>query len=1296
MQVLFGPSALSGFRERILLEKLKKIIPQIQAIKGQYLHFYSVSQPLSSGQVQILKDLLDYGESAECDLDPDLIVIPRMGSITPWSSKATDIAHNAGLHSITRLERATAYCLTGAEISQDLSNQQELLACLHDRMTEVCITRLEQAEGLFRVQSAGTTEWVDLLGRGKEALVEANHRLGLALSEDEIDYLLQNFTRLERNPSDAELMMFAQANSEHCRHKIFNASWKIDGIDQPESLFAMIRHTATCSPSGLLSAYHDNASVIEGPGKKGFYADDRTGRYRWQDGRFHILMKVETHNHPTAIAPYPGAATGSGGEIRDEGATGRGGQPKAGLTGFSVSNLRIPGRLTPWEKSSVGKPWHIASALEIMLQGPIGGAAFNNEFGRPNICGYFRTFEQAHHENGSVQHYGYHKPIMLAGGVGNIAEPQIEKKRLPEGAAVIVLGGPAMLIGLGGGAASSMDTGSGQTDLDFASVQRDNPEMQRRCQEVISRCWRLGESNPILSIHDVGAGGLSNAIPEIVHDCDMGVIVDIEKIPRADSSLSPMQLWCNESQERYILSISQTDLEKFEEICHRERCPYAVVGHVTTEQVIRLQQSDGSARPVDFPEEVLFGKPPRTFKEVTTQPRQIPAPDLDGINLHEALERVLRLPTVASKMFLITIGDRSVNGHVCRDQLVGPWQVPVADVAVTLSDYLSNTGEAMAMGERAPVAVLDAAASARMAVGEALTNLCMARIEKLSDVRLSANWMAACGDNDQDLALFRAVEAVGKELCPALGIAIPVGKDSLSMRTVWNEAGEKREVRSPVSLVVSAFAPVVDCSKTLTPQLRKAEDSVLILIDLGHGRNRLGASALLQVYEQTGDTPPDLDRPEDLNALFASIQSLNAQDLILAAHDRSDGGLWATLCEMAFAGRTGMDIDLEALVNHTDSVSTLAALFAEELGVVLQVRKTDLDRVMDELARQNLQSSSHILGRVTDDSVIHIRCGKSHIERDLFDLQAIWSETTWQMQRLRDNPQCADEAHEALQDREDVGLIWATPDIPKAPAICTTRPKVAILREQGVNGHQEMAAAFDRAGFDSIDVHMSDIIAGRISLHECIGLAACGGFSYGDVLGAGGGWAQSIRHNPRARDAFDQFFHRQETFGLGVCNGCQMLAHLHDLIPGAEHWPKFVRNRSEQFEARLSQVEILDSPSIFLRGLAGARLPVVVSHGEGRVQFRSDQDAEQIRALGLASLRYIDYRGQPATQYPANPNGSPDGLTAVTTPDGRFTIMMPHPERVFRRLQLSWVPDDYTEEDSPWMQMFHNARTWVG
>ncbi len=1292
-----GSPALSPFRLEKLLAALRRRVLAVTDVHAEFVHF--VDGSLTTHDREVLDRLLHYGPTAtqrHLTSEPTFLVIPRPGTISPWSSKATDIAHNCGLHHVRRIERGVAYYLE-ATLPLTADDWAVLRPLLHDRMTEVVLAADDDPAVLFARAEPAPLMTVDVLGGGREALTTANRTLGLALSEGEIDYLLDSFTRLERNPTDVELMMFAQANSEHCRHKIFNADWIVDGVKQDRSLFAMIRHTHERHPGDVLSAYSDNAAVMAGFPAGRFFPDPVDGEYRHHPEDVHILMKVETHNHPTAISPFPGAATGSGGEIRDEGATGRGAKPKAGLCGFSVSNLRIPDFVQPWERD-YGKPGRIASALDIMLEGPIGAAAFNNEFGRPTLAGYFRAFEQ----NGpDGQRRGYHKPIMIAGGLGNIREAHVHKAELPPGAAIVVLGGPAMLIGLGGGAASSMAVGSSHADLDFASVQRGNPEIQRRAQEVIDRCTALGGNNPILSIHDVGAGGLSNAVPEIVHGADRGGCFELREVPNDDPGMTPMQVWCNEAQERYVLAIAAEGLAMFEALCERERCPYAVIGVATSEPALTVTDRQFNNQPVNLPMSVLFGKPPKMLRNMTRQTVGSLVPLVEEgleVRVADAVARVLRFPAVADKSFLITIGDRTVTGLVCRDQMVGPWQVPVSDVAVTATSFDVHTGEAMTMGERTPLAVLDAPASGRMAIGEALTNIAAARIDQLGDVKLSANWMAAAGHLDEDARLFDTVKAVGMELCPALGIAIPVGKDSLSMKTVWEADGECKSVVAPLSLIVSAFAPVQDVRRTLTPRLRTDRgDTDLILIDLGRGKNRLGGSALAQVYNWWGDAVPDVDSPDDLKALFAAIQELSAAGRLLAYHDRSDGGLLATLAEMMFAGGCGVT----ALLDDLDGEGPLTGLCAEELGAVIQVRATDRRAVLARLAAAGLGECSHVIGSPNgEDRLVLRHAGEIIFAASRAELRRLWSETSYRMQALRDHPDCAREAFEAACDPADTGLnVRLTFDPAEdiaAPFLADgARPRIAILREQGVNGQVEMAAAFDRAGFAAVDVHMSDLIGRRVSLADFHGIAACGGFSYGDVLGAGEGWAKSILFNPRARDEFAAFFARPDSFGLGVCNGCQMLSNLHELIAGTELWPRFVRNRVEQFEARLSLVEVLPSPSLFLRGMAGSRLPIAVAHGEGRAEFRDEQGPDAALAAGLVTLRFVDHRGPPAETYPANPNGSPGGITGLCSRDGRFTILMPHPERLFRTVQYSWHPDGWGE-DGPWLRLFRNARRWLG
>ncbi len=1292
MLIIPGAPALSNFRLAKRLESLRAACPGITGLATRYIHLAELARPLDSDEHQILERLLSYGPSRP-QMPEDgvqVIVVPRFGTISPWSSKATDIAHNCGLQAVTRLERGIRYSLGGdqEQVSQSLAAVADLL---HDRMTESVVYAADEAGPLFAHHAPDPLRAIDIIGDGAAALEIANRGLGLALSDDEIDYLVAHFQSAGRNPSDAELMMFAQANSEHCRHKIFNADWIVDGEPQTRTLFGMIRNTHACSPHGVLSAYKDNAAAMEGWKAGRFFADPHTRRYDYQQEDVHILMKVETHNHPTAISPFPGAATGSGGEIRDEGATGTGAKPKAGLTGFSVSHLRIPGFEQPWERDN-GRPERIVSALDIMLEGPIGGASFNNEFGRPNLAGYFRTFEQE--VDGVLR--GYHKPIMLAGGLGNIRAGHVQKGQVPAGAELVVLGGPAMLIGLGGGAASSMAQGQSAEDLDFASVQRGNPEMQRRAQEVIDACWAMGDDNPIILIHDVGAGGLSNALPEVIDHSHLGGRIELRAIPNDEPGMSPMAIWCNEAQERYVLAINTDRIQDFLALCERERCPVAVVGKTTAERQLVVHDSHFDNDPVDMPVEVLLGRTPRMTRDVCrVRPVGDELPSVTDIR--EAAYRVLRLPAVADKTFLVTIGDRSVGGLCCRDQMVGPWQVPVSDVAVTASGFEAITGEAMAIGERTPLASLNGPASGRMAIGEAVTNIAAASVPRLSDIRLSANWMAACGAPGEDAALFDTVRAVGEDLCPALGIAIPVGKDSLSMRTAWEAADGPRSVTAPVSLIVSAFAPVDDVRRTLTPQLRTGAGATrLLLIDLGAGRNRLGGSALAQVYGVIGREVPDLDNANLLRALFDLVRTLAREGRVLAYHDRSDGGLLAILAEMAFAGRAGLTINLDSL-----GEDPVAALFNEELGVVLQLRAQDLEEAMELAAEIGLGDVCHDLGSVDEAPRIRIQHrGQSLLDEARADLHRAWSETTFHMQSLRDHPDCAREEHDRLLDESDPGLWVRTSfDIDEdiaAPYIASgVRPRVAVLREQGVNSQVEMAAAFHRAGFAAVDVHMTDIVAGRVALADFQGLVACGGFSYGDVLGAGEGWAKTILYNPRARDQFEAWFDRDDSFSLGVCNGCQMMAALKDLVPGASHWPRFVGNRSEQFEARLSLVEVAATPSLFFSGMEGSVMPIVVSHGEGRAEFADEQHRQRCRDSGTVAISYVDNYGTVATRYPANPNGSPDGIAGLSSRDGRVTIMMPHPERVYRTVQHSWHPANWGE-DGPWMRIWRNARVWLG
>jgi phosphoribosylformylglycinamidine synthase len=1303
MIILRGAPSHSEFRLQKLVAELSSADLPVQGVYAEFLHVAEVSELLTSEEQSVLEKLLTYGPKLEGHNRQGLlrVVAPRPGTLSPWSSKATDIAHICGLTRVNRIERAVAFWidLAGAELGA--SQLKTLDSKLHDRMTQAVFGSNEELSILFRHEEPKPFSSVPVISRGREALVEANRTLGLALAEDEIDYLVENFQKLGRDPNDIELMMFAQANSEHCRHKIFNASWEIDGEAKDKSLFKMIKNTFEMRSEGILSAYKDNAAVFEGNRANRFFADPESNEYGASEEDIAILCKVETHNHPTAISPFPGASTGSGGEIRDEGATGIGSKPKAGLTGFTVSNLKIPGAVREWEQD-FGKPNRIVSPLEIMLEGPLGGAAFNNEFGRPNILGYFRTFEQAvpakqaHEGDDGSELRGYHKPIMLAGGLGNIRHEHIEKGVVKAGDKLVVLGGPAMLIGLGGGAASSMDSGSGEEDLDFASVQRDNPEMERRCQEVIDRCWALGTENPIAFIHDVGAGGLSNAMPELVNDAGKGGRFDLRQITNDEPGMSPLEIWCNESQERYVMAIPAERIDAFTEICERERCPFAIIGEATDERQLVLEDPHFGNRPIDMPLEVLLGKPPRMHREEKALSRNLIPLSLAGVSVDEAARRVLSHPTVADKTFLITIGDRTVTGLIHRDQMVGPWQVPVADCAVTASSFDGYTGEAMSIGERTPTAVNSAAASARLAVGEALTNLAAAQIGPLTGVNLSANWMAAPSVEGDGADLFEAVEAVGMELCPELGVTIPVGKDSMSMSTVWQDGGGEKRVTAPVSLIVSAFARCPDIRLSLTPQLIQDRDTSLLLIDLGRGKNRLGSSILGQVYGQMGMHTPDVDSSEDLRNFWNAIQQLGKEDKILAYHDRSDGGLFATAVEMAFAGNVGVHIEV------LSAGDPFGPLFAEELGAVIQVRGDDLADVFEILRSYDLGDCSNIVGRINSQGAVQIsEAGQVIFEEDLYALRAVWSDVTFRMQSLRDNPESAASEHTFRQDRENPGIspkvdFDLTPsNFSAISAASAVKPKIAILREQGVNGEIEMAGAFDRAGFKCIDVHMTDILSGRVSLADFRGLAACGGFSYGDVLGAGEGWAKSILFNDKAREEFQQFFHRPDTFSLGVCNGCQMLSNLKSLIPGTGHWPRFVQNRSERYEGRLVSVKIEDTPSILFSGMAGSVIPIVVAHGEGRAEFENDEAASACDRSGLIAARYVDNHGNRTEAYPQNPNGSPFGITSLTSEDGRSTILMPHPERVFRTAQFSWAPSDWGE-DSPWMRFFRNARAWVG
>lgn len=1299
---LNGARALSDFRAARVLAALQRVSSNIEAVSGRFVHFVHASRELTKAEEERLASLLTYGDAAE-DVRADLafMVVPRLGTISPWASKATDIVKNCGIEGVLRVERGTVYSLAlKASLTQEEAAQAA--GVLHDRMTESVVARDFPAENLFVELEGRPMATVALVEEGRPALERANVEMGLALSPDEIDYLTDAFTKIGRNPTDVELMMFAQANSEHCRHKIFNARWTVDGEEREETLFGMIRRTHKMAPQGTITAYADNAAIFEGAEVTRLYPRPGSGNefgrvFERKDEMTHTVFKVETHNHPTAISPFPGASTGSGGEIRDEGATGRGARPKAGLCGFTTSNLNLPELPQGFENDSdtvtgektdakYGAPSRIATPLSIMTEGPLGGAAFNNEFGRPNILGYFRTFEA----NIGGTRYGYHKPIMLAGGIGNIRDDQTKKDVPPAGSLLIVLGGPGMRIGLGGGAASSMTTGSNSEALDFDSVQRGNPEMERRAQEVIDRCWSMGDENPIIAIHDVGAGGLSNAMPELADLSGKGATFDLSKVPVEESGMSPLEIWCNESQERYVIALDAAKIDIFRDFCERERCPFAVLGTITEEADLKLTRPEETPA-VDMPMEVLLGKAPRMHRDVAHVETKLSAFKSEGLDLAKAVTDVLRHPTVGSKSFLITIGDRSVGGLVSRDQMVGPWQVPVADCGVTTLGFETNRGEAMSMGERTPIAVIDAAAASRMAVGEALTNIAAADV-KLPEVKLSLNWMAACGAKGEDAKLFDAVKGAS-DFCVALGISVPVGKDSLSMRTAWEDNGEKKSVTSPVSLIASAAAPVGDVTLTLTPELRKIP-SVLVLADLGCGRARMGGSILAQVAQRFGDTAPDCEDPAMLARFMGALRTLVNEGAVVAYHDRADGGLAATASEMMFASRLGVKLDLTSLTKDAD---VFAALFNEELGGLMQVPAEKAARVAEVMREAGLASVCHFVGEVVDDDALTISANGAELARlDRADLQKAWTEVSWQIARGRDNPACADSEFARIERKDDTGLFAKTTfDVNEdvaAPMILTgVRPKIAILREQGVNSQTEMAAAFTRAGFDAYDVHMTDLLTGRADLAEFTGLACCGGFSYGDVLGAGGGWAKTILHNDRMVEMFRTFFNREDTFGLGICNGCQMMSHLRDLIPGASHWPEFVRNTSEQFEARLVNVEVLESPSIFFAGMAGSVMPVVNSHGEGRVQFLRPEDA----ALVKAAARFVDPCGNPTEVYPYNPNGSKGGLTSVTTEDGRFTIMMPHPERSHRAQQLSWHPAEWTDA-SGWMRMFRNARKWVG
>ena len=1281
MRVYDGVAALSDFRRTKLLRQLQDVEPAISGVNAQYLHFVDGAD-LTNVDEDIIKSLLTYDSPYKGDTEGQLLLVtPRPGTISPWSSKATDIAHNAGLAAVKRIERGIAYYIQ----STGTINISKVTIWLHDRMVESVLSSVDQAQQLFNDAAPKPLVYIDVLDQGKNALEIANKSLGLALASDEIEYLFDAYTALGRNPTDAELMMFAQVNSEHCRHKIFNADWVIDGQAQPKSLFKMIRNTYERGHENVLSAYSDNAAVIAGAEGGRFFADPVTKVYGYHQEPIHSVIKVETHNHPTAIAPFPGAATGAGGEIRDEGATGRGAKPKMGLAGYSVSNLNIPGARQPWE-TDYGKPARVTSALDIIIDAPLGAASYANEFGRPNLTGYFRSYEQDD-TNTVDRRYGYHKPIMIAGGLGNIRDQHVIKRTMQPGAQIVVLGGPAMLIGLGGGAASSMQAGSSAEDLDFASVQRANAELERRVQEVIDACWALGDDNPIVTIHDVGAGGLSNALPELVHDSNLGAVFELRKIPNAEPNLSPLEIWCNEAQERYVLGLDSADVERFKAICERERCPYSIVGATNSNSQLIVTDSLLGSDVVNLPMATLFGKPPKMTRTVSRLKSKRLALDLNTITVADAVKRVLHLPAVGSKKFLITIGDRSVGGLVARDQMVGPWQVPVSNVAVTTAAFDSAHGEAMAMGERTPLAIIDAPASARIAIGEAITNIISADIAQLSDIKLSANWMAAAGYESEDEKLFDTVKSVGEDFCPILNITIPVGKDSLSMRSVWKDGQANKSVTSPVSLIITAFSPVADTTKTLTPQLVTNQDTTLVLIDLGQAHNRLGGSALAQVYNQIGDNAPDVD-PLVLKNFFDCLTSLKRNNKVLAYHDRSDGGLLTTLAEMAFASRCGLDIDLAGLPG-----SDLERLFNEELGAIIQVKSSEVATIINDL-KQAIGTTVYAVGSPTMTQVITIKDNDTIIyQNSRAQLETWWSDTSHQLQRLRDNSDCADQEYASLQDDADQGLspIYRTHALSRT---YTTRPKVAIFREQGVNGQLEMAAAFDKAGFTTVDVHLNDLLEGRVKLSDFAGLVACGGFSYGDVLGAGEGWAKTVLSHPSLRAQFSDFFERQDSFTLGVCNGCQMLSALKDLIPGAEDWPRFVKNKSEQFEARLSLTKINESPSLFFKDMAGSYLLVPVAHGEGQAIFLDDEHMNRTLQDNLVPMQFSDNNHGITEQYPFNPNGSPSGITALTTLDGRATIMMPHPERAFMTRQLSWSPDEWGP-DSPWMRIFQNARAWV-
>ncbi|MBK2357089.1 phosphoribosylformylglycinamidine synthase [Francisella hispaniensis] len=1289
IRIFEGLSALSPFKREKILAAAKKISSKVELISAQYIHVVEIDQGLNSKQEQIIKSLLNYNKEYG-SANPKghiFIIAPRVGTISPWSSKASDIIKNTGINAVKRVERAILF---GVEGQVSASELKEIQGIVHDRMVEEIFSSKEDLQRLFEARTPKALEFINVLENGQQAIKAADKKLGLALSEQEIAYLTDEYTKLDRNPTDTELYMFAQANSEHCRHKIFNAKWTIDGQEQDKSLFKMIRNTTEKSPKGVLSAYKDNAAVIEGATAQRFYSNTQTGIYSFNQEEVDILMKVETHNHPTAIAPFSGSATGVGGEIRDEGATGLGAKPKAGLTGFTVSNLNIPGFEQAWETSKYGKPNHIVTPLQIMLEAPIGGAHYSNEFGRPNLNGYFRTYEQEVNTSTGKEMFGYHKPIMIAGGMGNIKRMHVEKGDIKVGDKLICLGGPAMRIGLGGGAASSVVSSEANSELDFASVQRDNAEMERRCQEVIDRCWQMGENNPITFIHDVGAGGISNAFPELVKDGNVGGHFELRKVNVGEEGLSPLEIWSNESQERYVLSVNPESLELFEQLCNRERCPFAVVGEAISEKYITLNDEYFDNKPVDLPMGLLFGNTPQMHIDVKTVKVEQEAFDTSTIKLDDAIERVLKVPAVASKSFLITIGDRSITGMVARDQMVGPWQVPVADCAVTTATVDSQAGEAMAMGERTPVAAINAAASGRLAIAEAVTNLLASDIEKLSDIRLSANWMVAANQGDENQKLYETVKAVGMEFAPALGIAIPVGKDSMSMKTKWSDNGRAKSVTSPLSLVISGFSPVTNARKTLTPVLLDDNDTTLLHIDLSNGAGRLGASCLAQAYNQVGNVAPDVEASK-LKVLFENITKLKAENKILAYHDVSDGGVFATLVEMSFAGRKGLDIKLQ-------TQDVLAKLFAEEVGVVIQVKNNDV-ALVEEMFKDTQIHLCAIAKLNSSDELNIFANGDKVYSNTRVNLQRWWAETSYQIQSIRDNSECAKQEFDSILNTNDKGIhVEATFDIEEditAKFVNVEKPKVAILREQGVNGQVEMAAAFTTAGFEAHDVHMSDLHAGRVTLADFKVLVACGGFSYGDVLGAGGGWAKNILFTEKLRDEFSRFFGRDDTLALGVCNGCQMLAQLKSLIKGAENWPIFIKNKSEQFEARVSMVEIQESDSIWFADMAGTKAPIAVAHGEGRPLFENDSQQQAMLASSQVALKYIDGQGQATEMYPYNPNGAIDGLTAVTALDGRVLAMMPHPERVYRAITNSHIPAEY-DEYSVWMRMFRNARKWAG